>query len=91
MNEEILQKLNEVLLIQQELRTSQAELKAMMQLVGNPPDMRGDVWLTKEQVMKKLFIEKRTFYRKRKKYNWVVRNEAGKLVYLESSLVIEEF
>lgn len=86
MNEQILQKLNEVLII----RDSQAELKAMMLLIGNPPEMRGDVWLSKDQVMKKLFIEKRTFYRKRKRYNWVVRNEAGKLVYLESSLVVEE-
>lgn len=90
MNEQILQKLNEVLIIQQELRESQAELKAMMVAIANPPEMRGEVWLTKDQVMKKLFIEKRTFYRKKKKYNWVVKNEAGKMVYLESSLVVEE-
>ena len=90
MNEQILQKLDEVLIIQQELRASQAELKAMMLSIGNPPEMRGDVWLTKEQVMKKLFIERRTFYRKKKKFNWIAKNVAGKMVYLESSLVVEE-
>jgi hypothetical protein len=88
MDEEILQKLNELLTAQQELMSSQEELKAMMLAMSNRPEMRGQVWLTKEMVMAKLFIEKRSFYRKRKRYNWTIKVISGIKYYLESSLEI---
>lgn len=84
----ILESLTELLKIQQELRSGQEELRAMMQVIGNKPEMRGEVWLTKEKVMAKLFIEKRSFYRKRKRYNWVSKEVAGVRYYLESSLEV---
>lgn len=78
MNNEILQKLNELL-------KSQEELKLMMEALSNRPDLQ-DEWLTKEMIMDKLCITSRTFYRKRNKYNWVNKEVAGVMFYLESSL-----
>ena len=78
MNNEILQKLNELL-------KSQEELKLMMEALSNKPDLQ-DEWLTKEMIMDKLCITSRTFYRKRNKYNWVNKEVAGVRFYLESSL-----
>jgi hypothetical protein len=79
MNNEILQKLNELLKCQE-------ELKFMMEALNNKPDLPDDEWLTKEKVMDKLCITSRTFYRKRKRYNWVDKKVAGVRLYLESSL-----
>lgn len=86
MNGEILQKLDELLKCQQQLLSCQEELRTMMLALGNQPEMRGEVWLTKEMVMAKLFIERRSFYRKRKRYNWTMKEIAGIKYYLESSL-----
>ncbi|HMI01779.1 MAG TPA: hypothetical protein VK541_04810 [Pedobacter sp.] len=88
MDEEILQKLDMVLKTQQELMSAQEELRTMMLAISDQPEMRAEVWLTKEMVMAKLFIEKRSFYRKRKRYNWIIKEIAGIKYYLESSLEI---
>lgn len=80
MNNEILQKLNELL-------KGQEELKFMMQALSDKPDLKkNDEWLTKEMVMDRLCITSRTFYRKRNRYNWVSKEVAGVRLYLESSL-----
>jgi hypothetical protein len=78
MNNEILQKLNELL-------KSHDELKLMMEALSNKPDLQ-DEWLTKEMIMDKLCITSRTFYRKKNKYNWINKEVAGITFYLESSL-----
>jgi hypothetical protein len=88
MNGEILQKLDELLKCQHQLLSCQDELRTMMLAMGNQPEMRDEVWLTKEMVMAKLFIEKRSFYRKRKRYNWTTKEIAGIKYYLESSLEV---
>nr|WP_157247278.1 hypothetical protein [Pedobacter panaciterrae] len=79
MNDEILQKLNELL-------KSHEELKLMMEALSNKPNLEDDTWLTKEMIMDKLCITSRTFYRKRERYNWVSKEVAGVRLYLESSL-----
>ena len=79
MSNQILQKLDELL-------KAQEELKLMMQALSNKPDLKEDEWLTKEKVMDKLCITPRTFYRKRERYNWVDKKVAGVRLYLESSL-----
>ncbi|WEK20506.1 MAG: hypothetical protein P0Y49_05065 [Candidatus Pedobacter colombiensis] len=47
-----------------------------------------EVWLDNEEVMKLLFIERRTFYRRRSENLWVKKKIGGKWYYLKSSLFL---
>jgi hypothetical protein len=81
MDEEILQKLDNLLALQQ-------ELNAMMLAMSNKPLVaeQTEVWFTKEKVLDELCIANRTFYRRRKTENWTSKQSGGKVYYLKSSL-----
>jgi hypothetical protein len=81
MDEEILQKLDNLLALQQ-------ELNAMMLAMSGRPLLleQAEVWFTKEKVLDELCIANRTFYRRRKAENWKTRRSGGTVYYLKSSL-----
>ena len=80
MYEQILQKLNEVL-------KTQDEMKAMILTVTiNPAMKEPELWLTKAQVMDLLCVSERTFYRLWRAGDWVDWKCGGTWRYLKSSL-----
>lgn len=90
MIDQILFKLNELIISNQELKKSQAELLVMMQAIAVTPQMKGEVWLSKKQVMALLFIEERTFYRRKKKYCWTEKWISGTTYFLEESVLMDQ-
>jgi len=66
------------------------ENKVCLILVRVAPEMGvlpvDDEWLTARQAMEFLFMEERTFYRRKSEGKWVVRRVGKKWLYLKSSL-----
>jgi hypothetical protein len=75
-------------LMNQQIKQAQEELKlALLNLGGDIAPESQDAYLTKAQVMVELCIETRTFYRRRRKENWISKTSDGQLYYLRSSLM----
>jgi hypothetical protein len=80
---EILQKLDVVIVMQQELLTL---MKAMDAKSALPDALPEEIWLTKPAVMDLLCIGERTFYRRLADGKWEKRKNGGSWYYLKSSL-----
>lgn len=59
-------------------------MKAMHSKIIIPEE---EVWLTQKQVQEMLFIERRTFYRRRAECNWERKRIGGQWYYLKSSVL----
>jgi len=75
----------DVLPVLQEILLTLVEIKlAIREFEG--PAVQVDEWLTAQQAMEFLFVEERTFYRRKREGKWVVRRVGKRWVYLKSSL-----
>ncbi|TKC08990.1 hypothetical protein [Pedobacter frigoris] len=81
MNEEILEKLGNLMELQRELNVMMTAISHKVLL----PEQE-EVWLTKAAVMDELCITSRTFYRRRVTENWETKVSGGQVYYLKASL-----
>jgi hypothetical protein len=80
---EILQKLDVVMVLQQELKNM---MIAMDNKLSLPDPLPEEVWLTKDAVMDELCITRSTFFRRRKECDWVKKRIGRSWYYLKSSV-----
>lgn len=84
---EILQKLEVVIEMQQELKAMVYTLDARLVPPPDPLPENVEVWLTKAAVMELLFITKSTFFRRRNEENWTKKKIGKSWYYLKSSVL----
>lgn len=71
----------------EELKLRQEELmRVMVSMNSRMGGLKEEVWLDKAGVMDELCIIDRTFYRRRRKEKWIVKESGGQPYYLKSSL-----
>jgi len=77
----------DVLPVLQEILLTLVEIKLAIREFGVPV-VQQEEWLTAQQAMEFLYMEKRTFYRRRseERGKWVMKRVGKKWVYLKSSL-----
>ncbi|WP_316838337.1 hypothetical protein [Pedobacter nutrimenti] len=78
---------SDILPVLQEILLTLVEIKVAIHKY-DPPSGQQEEWLTAQQAMEFLYIEKRTFYRRRNEEQgkWVTKKVGKRLLYLKSSL-----
>ena len=77
----------DILPVLQEILLTLVEIKIAIHKYNLPGDQQEE-WLTAQQAMEFLYMEKRTFYRRRREEqgNWITKKVGKRLLYLKSSL-----
>jgi len=80
---------SDILPVLQEILLTLVEIKIAIHKYDPLWDQREE-WLTAQQAMEFLYIEERTFYRRKQSENWITKKCGRKLLYLKSSLIQSE-
>jgi len=80
---------SDILPVLQEILLTLVEIKIAIHKYDPSRDQREE-WLTAQQAMEFLYIEERTFYRRKQSESWITKKCGRKLLYLKSSLIQSE-